>query len=85
MDLDEDRLGLLLVRASELRSKIANCIARENSSAGEVRTDGLLESNGDEDSLNSAVEGDEETENLLAICEAFDSLECQLGSLQVCS
>lgn len=82
MDLDDDRLGLLLVRVSELRSKIANCIARENSTAGEARSREKLESNGDEVSSNATVEGDEESENLLAICEAFDSLECQLGSLQ---
>ncbi|KAL8160586.1 hypothetical protein V2J09_002123 [Rumex salicifolius] len=82
MDLDEDRLGLLLVRVSELRSKIANCIARENPAAGEARSREQLKSNGFEDSSNASIEGDEESENLFGICEAFDSLECQLGSLQ---
>lgn len=71
MEMEEERIGMVLVRASELRSKIANCIHHS--------TTEVTPNNGDSDP--SSV--DEDTEALLNICYAFDSLESQLASLQV--
>ncbi|CAO2813470.1 unnamed protein product [Amaranthus hypochondriacus] len=75
MEMEEERIGMVLVRASELRSKIANCIHNT--------TDSNL-NNGDSDpsSAPTGDETDEHTEALLNICYAFDSLESQLASLQ---
>ncbi|CAO2815106.1 unnamed protein product [Amaranthus hypochondriacus] len=70
MEMEEERIGMVLVRASELRSKIANCIHHS--------TTEVTPNNGDSDP--SSV--DEDTEALLNICYAFDSLESQLASLQ---
>lgn len=88
--MDEDRIGLVLVRVAELRAKITNCIQK-------VATDGKR---GDDESQNKDSESspetqehqaqdddddDEETHSLLNIGEALESLEAQLSSLQVAS
>ncbi|GJS78293.1 plastid division protein PDV2-like protein [Tanacetum coccineum] len=67
--MDEDGIALVLARASELRSKITNCI--QNSSV-----DSTTNNKEDED------EEEEEDESLLNIKDSFEALESQLSSLQ---
>ncbi|CAK9168155.1 unnamed protein product [Ilex paraguariensis] len=71
--MDEDRIGLILARASELRSKITNCIHK----APALESDHFTtkeEREGEEE--------EEEAESLLNIRDALESLEAQLSSLQ---
>ncbi|CAK9161107.1 unnamed protein product [Ilex paraguariensis] len=72
--MDEDRIGLVLARASELRSKITNCIYKASS----LPTDHIAteEREGDD------REAEAEAESLLNIRDALESLEAQLSSLQ---
>ncbi|KAK9286154.1 hypothetical protein L1049_014536 [Liquidambar formosana] len=84
--MEEEGIGLVLARASELRSKITNCIdnatnprtPRPNGSAAapeeEEEADGVDEVGGDQE--------DAEAQNLLNIRDALESLESQLSSLQ---
>lgn len=75
--MEGDEIGIVLSRASELRSKINNCIdkARRRSEDGEGddRSRSLDEGGG---------EADDEAESLLNIRDALESLEEQLVSLQ---
>jgi hypothetical protein len=68
--MDEDGIALVLARASELRSKITNCI--HNSSVNSTS-----DNKQDEDE-------EEDDESLLNIRDSFEALESQLSSLQVC-
>lgn len=71
--MDEDGIGLILARASELRSKITNCIHNASSidaTPQEGGTDGKEE------------EDEEEAESLLNIRDSLEALEAQLSSLQ---
>ncbi|KAL2925416.1 Plastid division protein PDV2 [Bienertia sinuspersici] len=80
MEMEEERIGMVLVRVSELRSKIANSI---NKSSNPLQTHfDAAHTNGDSASSPSMAEDDEQAESLLNICYAFDSLESQLASLQ---
>lgn len=90
--MDEDGIGLVLARASELRTKITNCIhsastTRPNTNLKEQERED--EGNGsqslDIDKVGEREEEEEETESLLNIRDALESLEAQLSSLQVCS
>ncbi|KAJ3670114.1 hypothetical protein LUZ60_010438 [Juncus effusus] len=66
--MEGEEIGLVLARASELRSRISDC----------------MEPNQIED-LRGREEGDEEEgseESLFGICDALESLEQQLASLQ---
>nr|GEW02064.1 plastid division protein PDV2-like [Tanacetum cinerariifolium] len=65
--MDEDGIALVLARASELRSKITNCI--HNSSSVDSTT-------------NNKEDEEEEDESLLNIKDSFEALESQLSSLQ---
>ncbi|XP_052193910.1 plastid division protein PDV2-like [Diospyros lotus] len=67
--MDEDGIGLVLARASELRSKITNCIHRASREGGEEEED-------------NGGKGEEEAESLFNIRDALESLEAQLSSLQ---
>ncbi|XP_022725120.1 plastid division protein PDV2-like isoform X1 [Durio zibethinus] len=99
--MEEERVGLALAKATELRLKISNCI--QKAAAGkpsspkeqspqkqdEEQTDKLGSFNGDKvpnfhQSLTEAVEEqeEEETERLLNIRDALESLESQLFALQ---
>lgn len=77
--MEEEGIGLVLERATELRLKIGNCVHRATNSAapppGERREDG---------EVHEAEEG-EEAETLFSICDALEALESQLSSLQVTS
>ncbi|KFK40053.1 hypothetical protein AALP_AA3G324000 [Arabis alpina] len=91
---DEEGIGLILARATELRLKISDCI---DSSSTAVSDDGGGENgelspgegdNGNQDkdldsiSSNEEEEEEEESERLLRIRDALESLESQLSALQ---
>ncbi|XP_020551917.1 plastid division protein PDV2 [Sesamum indicum] len=80
--MDEDRIGLVLAKTSELRSKIVNCIHK---TAPNVEKEGKeSESKEFEASPDAENQDDteEEAESLLNIRDALESLEGQLSSLQ---
>ncbi|KAM7474960.1 hypothetical protein LguiB_022203 [Lonicera macranthoides] len=83
--MDEDGIGLVLARASELRSKITNCIHKASSSAPQTHhhdaSNGEREAEEDKNPLEDDDE-QEEAESLLNIRDALESLEAQLSSLQ---
>ncbi|KAF8013615.1 hypothetical protein BT93_I1464 [Corymbia citriodora subsp. variegata] len=75
--MEEEGIGLVLARATELRLKISNCVHRATTDSaapppGEKQEDG---------EVNEAEEG-EEAERLFNICDALETLESQLSSLQ---
>ena len=74
--MDVDEIAAVLSRASQLRSKINNCIdkATQRKNSEDENSHHLLEEAEDED---------DEAESLLNIRDALESLEEQLGSLQV--
>lgn len=78
----EEEIGLVLARASDLRSRISACAA-----AAAVRPQlPLLGAGEDEEEEGGEVEGgdeDAEVESLVGINDALESLELQLASLQV--
>ncbi|PSS29394.1 Plastid division protein [Actinidia chinensis var. chinensis] len=92
--MDEEGIALVLARASELRSKITNCIHR--ASITEQTEDNIKpQEQGEEDKDNGSLskdkvreaeevreEEEEEAEILLNIRDALESLEAQLSSLQ---
>lgn len=82
--MDEDRIGLVLAKTSELKSKIISCIHKAASNV--ERESEERESKEPEttpDAENQENDGEEEAESLLNIKDALDSLEAQLSSLQV--
>ncbi|KAK4742307.1 hypothetical protein SAY87_000308 [Trapa incisa] len=70
--MDEEGIGLVLARATELRSNIGNCIHRATGDETILQNQETVES----------VEECEETERLRNICDALEALESQLSSLQ---
>lgn len=76
--MDEDRIGLVLGRISELRVEITNCIqkASTNSKKDEVESGNGVDTNED------VVVDDEAVDCLLKIKDALESLEAQVSSLQ---
>ncbi|KAF8410617.1 hypothetical protein HHK36_003149 [Tetracentron sinense] len=78
--MEGDEIGMVLSRASELRSKINNCIHQSS----RRHTDG--EEDGDPSaSLNGGGDPEFEAQTLLNIRDALESLEDQLASLQFSS
>ncbi|KAE9616534.1 hypothetical protein Lalb_Chr03g0025871 [Lupinus albus] len=69
--MEEEGIGLVLARATELRLKISNCIDTATTP----------------NSLSPVIDNDEyyddSTQRLLNICDALEALESQLSSLQV--
>lgn len=91
MEMEEVRIAMVLVRASELRSKIASCISETTAIEANPVRDQIEGSNTDigngvHENLSSMetaqVAHEREAETLLNICDAFDSLESHLTSLQ---
>ncbi|XP_074285830.1 plastid division protein PDV2 [Silene latifolia] len=76
MDMDTERIGMVLVRASELHSKIATCIQKSTSGANISNTNGDVSN----DDVNDAEQNVDDT--LFTICDALDSLQSLLSSLQ---
>ena len=75
--MDEDGITQVLARASELRSKITNCIHNASSIDATTQQQGGTEDKED-------AEDEEEAESLLNIRDSLEALEAQLSSLQVC-
>lgn len=86
--MDEEGIVLVLARASELRSKITNCIHKASSTPQTQHhhdaTNGQREAEEDKNPLEYD-DSEEEAESLLNIRDALESLEAQLSSLQVSS
>ncbi|KAL6497741.1 hypothetical protein OROHE_026980 [Orobanche hederae] len=81
--MDEEKIGLVLAKTSELRSKIVNCIHKTTSNVErESRKSKSQESEANPDEDSQDLDGDEEAEILLNIKDALESLEGQLSSLQ---
>ncbi|KAF5751129.1 hypothetical protein HS088_TW02G00139 [Tripterygium wilfordii] len=93
--MEEERIGVVLAKAVELRLKISNCIhkattpCKQKTQGGEnAEEEGDKEDsfhvNGDKNPFQNpeTEEDDEETERLLNIGDALESLENQLSSLQ---
>ncbi|KAL7156719.1 hypothetical protein ABFS83_02G027500 [Erythranthe nasuta] len=79
--MDEDRIALVLARTSDLRSKIITCISGTCLPSSTVKKQGQ-KSDSEENPDEQQHDFDEESENLLNIKDALDSLESQLSSLQ---
>ncbi|XP_015062868.1 plastid division protein PDV2 [Solanum pennellii] len=74
--MDEDRIGLVLSRISELRVEITNCIHKASKKA-EVES-----GNGEDPDGKTHEDDDEAVDCLLKIKDALESLEAQVSSLQ---
>ncbi|CAA0362729.1 unnamed protein product [Arabidopsis thaliana] len=92
---DEEGIGLILARATELRLKISDCIdnssttvsdngdGNEDLSPGEGRKSEIIgNQDKDFDSISSEDVDEAEAERLLRIRDALEALESQLASLQ---
>lgn len=78
--MDEDRIGLVLARISELRLEITNCIHKAS------KKDEVESGNGEDAEDGKTHEDDDEAVDcLLKIKDALESLEAQVSSLQVSS
>lgn len=84
MEMEDERIELVLFRASELRSKLSDCIHKATIASSQEDSDGgdYCRPSNDRSSSSMAMETDEEAEALLNISDAFVSLESQLSSLQ---
>ncbi|MED6193322.1 hypothetical protein PIB30_018067 [Stylosanthes scabra] len=80
--MEEEGIGLVLARATELRLKISNCI---NTATATTSNHAPPTLNGPSPPLPSAADDDDDeaTDRLLNICDALEALETQLSSLQV--
>lgn len=80
--MEGEEIGLVLARASELRTKITDCIGR---GGGDELQRGRRAEEDEEERGGEGVEEEEEeeAESLLSIRDALESLEQQLASLQV--
>ncbi|KAL3538933.1 hypothetical protein ACH5RR_002299 [Cinchona calisaya] len=78
--MDEDRIGLVLVKVAELRSKITNCVQKAVNNG--KREEGESQNKDSKTSPEAEEDEEEEAESLLNIREALESLEAQLSSLQ---
>ncbi|KAG7010946.1 Non-symbiotic hemoglobin 1 [Cucurbita argyrosperma subsp. argyrosperma] len=79
--MEEGSIDMVLARATDLRLKIGNCIHNATTTArtgNEAADDG---GSGSETPVGD-TEDDEEVERLLSVCDALESLETQLSSLQ---
>ena len=88
--MEGEEIGLVLARASDLRSRISACAAAAGAGAPCPRRDAeeavkrLGAAGGDEDSAEEGEEEEAEVESLVGISDALESLERQLAALQVC-
>ena len=77
--MEEEGIGLVLAKATELRFKISNSIHKATTSS----TNGLPEQEVTDKDEEEEEQEQEEMERLLNISDALESLENQLSSLQV--
>lgn len=82
---DEEGIGLILARATELRLKIADCIDTSSTDVSSPREGKKDEIAGNQEKDFDSFSSDEEEadEQLLRIRDALESLESQLAALQV--
>ncbi|KAF3435634.1 hypothetical protein FNV43_RR22725 [Rhamnella rubrinervis] len=85
--MEEQGIGLVLARATELRLKISNCIHKATTTHNVRHNPSPGRENGVRGVGEAVVEEEEEEEEveaqrLLNICDALESLETQLSSLQ---
>lgn len=78
--MDEDGIGLVLARAAELRLKINKCIHKASLSPDKQEKEEGVIANGEEEEEEEDYA--EESERLLSIHQALESLEAQLSNLQ---
>ncbi|XP_030941822.1 plastid division protein PDV2-like [Quercus lobata] len=76
--MEEEGIGLVLAKATELRFKISNCIHKATTNS----TNGLPEQQVTDKDEEEEEQEQEEMERLLNISDALESLENQLSSLQ---
>ncbi|XP_013692463.2 plastid division protein PDV2-like isoform X2 [Brassica napus] len=81
---DEEGIGLILARATELRLKIADCIDTSSTDVSSPREGKKDEIAGNQEKDFDSFSSDEEEadEQLLRIRDALESLESQLAALQ---
>jgi len=84
--MEGEEIGLVLARASDLRTRISACAAAAGVGAPCPRRDAeeavkRLGAAGDDE---EGAEEEEEVESLVGISDALESLERQLAALQVC-
>ncbi|XP_057965796.1 plastid division protein PDV2 [Malania oleifera] len=93
---EDEGIGVVLARASELRSKITNCLRKETAAPPTTHSSASPEEVHEADAdgatdpspscsrflLQVGEAGDEEAESLFNIRDALESLESQLSSLQ---
>ncbi|KAI4318374.1 hypothetical protein MLD38_032088 [Melastoma candidum] len=87
--MEEQGIELVLSRATELRSKISNCVHKANPSLASREVESVVGGGNDDDddddgeeTVTGTAEAEAE-ERLLSICDAFEVLESQLSSLQI--
>jgi len=79
--MEGEEIGLVLARASDLRSRISACAAAAGRPEEPVKRLGAV---GDGEEGEDEEEQEEEVESLVGISDALESLERQLAALQVC-
>ncbi|URD85302.1 Ternary complex factor MIP1 [Musa troglodytarum] len=83
MVMEGEEIGLVLARASELRSKISNCIGGSGGGGCRQRGgDGDAGGGAATDEEEEEEEEEDEADSLVGIRDALDSLERQLAALQ---
>lgn len=80
--MDEDGIGLVLARAAELRLKINKCIHKASLSPDKQEKEEGVIANGGGEEEEEEEDYAEESERLLSIHQALESLEAQLSNLQ---
>ncbi|KAL5656893.1 hypothetical protein ACJX0J_030056, partial [Zea mays] len=85
--MDGEEIGLVLARASDLRTRISACAAAAAGAPGPRRDDEeaakrLDAAEGDEEGAEEEEDEEEEVESLVGISDALESLERQLAALQ---
>ncbi|KAK3124344.1 hypothetical protein QOZ80_7BG0585340 [Eleusine coracana subsp. coracana] len=78
--MDGEEIGLVLARASDLRSKISACAAASRPPSR--REEAVKRLGAAEDGESEEEEEEEEVESLVGISDALESLERQLAALQ---
>ncbi|KAI4342369.1 hypothetical protein MLD38_027007 [Melastoma candidum] len=84
--MEEEGIGLVLSRATELRLKISNCVHKATPSFASREVESVVGDGNDDDEGEATVTGAAEAEaeeRLLSIWDAFEAVESQLSSLQM--
>jgi hypothetical protein len=88
-EMEGEEIGLVLARASDLRTRISACAAAAAGAPCPRRDDEeaakrLDAAEGDEEGAEEEEDEEEEVGSLVGISDALESLERQLAALQVC-